>query len=122
MSMQSNPSVHTTAKPVVAGIIDLVAGSFGLMGAIIVAFGVLMFFPAGRGVFGGMPANAIVVWLLIAVPVVVSGVISILGGIYNLKREKWDWALAGSITAALLTIIGIASIVLTAISKDEFEQ
>ena len=122
MSAQVSPDIRITAKPVIAGIIDIVAGSLGLFGVLIACFGVLMFLPVGEGLFGGVPVNTMILGLLIAVPAVALGIVSIIGGIHNLKRENWSWALAGSITTAVMTLIGIASIILTAVSRDEFEK
>ncbi|MFC2004598.1 hypothetical protein ACFLUY_00050 [Chloroflexota bacterium] len=41
---------------------------------------------------------------------------------YALKRKKWGWALAGSIVAIIAILpFGIASTILVAIAKEEFE-
>jgi hypothetical protein len=50
------------------------------------------------------------------------GILAIVGGIYALQRKIWGLALAGSIAAFFPSwILGIAAIVLTALSKNEFE-
>jgi len=52
---------------------------------------------------------------------VMLGIISLLGGIYALKRNLWGLALAGSIFAFFyLPPLGMPAIVLTALSKKEF--
>lgn len=53
----------------------------------------------------------------------VLGVLAVVGGIHALQRKKWGWALTGSIAALLpiCVLVGIAAIILTAQSKNEFE-
>ena len=76
-----------------------------------------------------------VIWLLIAVTagpaaaVVIASVALILAllvmisGIYVLERRYWGLSLAGSIVAALTGgMLGIASLVLIALSRDEFDR
>jgi hypothetical protein len=122
MSTQINPTViNRTAKPVVAGIFNIVIGSFSILGALMIGIGALLFLPAGGNMFGGLPFNSEIIALLVPVPLIALGVLSIFGGICELQRRMWGWALAGSIAAACVsTAFGIASIVLTSISKREF--
>ena len=74
-------------------------------------------------------------------PLVVPSIFAIVGGVYAWERRKWPIALAGSISALFtllfmnsimrdyrsewfwaLTLIGIAAVVLTVLSKKEFKQ
>lgn len=120
MSEQFSLPNRNTAKPVVAGIINIIIGSLCVLFALIIGFGTLMYMPAGRSMFG-MPTNLGIMEFLIVLPLALLGILSIMGGIYNLRRRLWGWALAGSIAAAIIsTIFGVASIILTAISRDEF--
>jgi len=121
------PSVDTlvpkTAKPIVAGVFNIVVGAFCILGALSMGIGALFFIPVSGDMFGRIPFGAGLIFLLAAIPLIVLGVISIIGGIYNLQRRMWGWALAGSITTAITSnVLGIVSIVLTAISKNEFTQ
>ena len=86
------------------------------------ALGILCYMPVHGSIFNSFPANSAIIAFLVVVPVVSLGILAIFGGIRNLKREKWGWALLGSIAAAIFTIIGVASIVLTALSKEEFTR
>jgi hypothetical protein len=110
----------------VAGIFNIVIGSFCVLSALIIGFGLLLFLPVGRNVMGNVqvPAGLSVFTIIfITIPFIILGALSIVGGVYNLQRRMWGWALAGSITTAIIsTMFGVASIVLTAISKDEFAR
>ncbi len=123
MSAQFNQITHHTAKPVVAGIFNLIIGSGCVICALAIGLGALIFIPASGDLFGHIPLAAGFIVVIIAIPFLALGVLSIVGGIYSLQRRMWGWALAGSIAAAFLsTVFGIASIILTAVSRDEFAQ
>lgn len=108
MSTENNPQVRKTAMPVVAGIFNIVIGSFCILGVLILTIVAII----------ALPFIA-----LIAIPALAIGIISLLGGIYGVQRRFWGWALAGSITTTLVSnVFGIAAIVLTAVSKNEFVQ
>ena len=50
-------------------------------------------------------------------------VLSLIGGIFCLRRRKWGLALAGSISAILVLFpLGIPAVVLTALSKKQFQR
>jgi len=52
---------------------------------------------------------------------IVVGVLALAGGILAVRRKRWKWALAEAIAGALsLLPLGIAAIILVAISRDEF--
>ena len=58
----------------------------------------------------------------LAIPSLIIAILALVGGIFAVQRKQWGLALAGSIAAILsLFPLGIASTVLTAISKEEFE-
>jgi len=135
--------MEKTWKPKVAGILDIIAGSQCLIaGSGIFLFGVACSCGDGYGA-----SQVLVFCSAIALPLFIVGTLAIRGGLYALKRKRWRLALAGSIAAFLplcilwLAIIvvftahwdslnafflfgslfGIASIVFTVQSKDEFE-
>ena len=104
--------------PVVAGSLALASAGFkllvvlGLMIASIVAI-----IPAS--IVGVSP---LVILLIIIIPLAILPVLALVGGIYAIQRKKWGLALAGSIAAFLpFSLLGIASVVLIALSKNEFE-
>jgi hypothetical protein len=112
-----------TWMPTTAGILDIIAGSFGLIGGVIL----LIFGAVGSSIMPYLvpqvpPAIAVAIFTSIAVPLIVIGILAIVGGIYALRRKVWGLALAGSIAAFFPSwILGLTAIVLTALSKNEFE-
>ncbi|HSW58568.1 MAG TPA: hypothetical protein VLH15_09210 [Dehalococcoidales bacterium] len=119
MSTQIAPEIGRTAKPVVAGILSIIVGAGCILGSLGISAaaavlgtlsGFICFFP-------GM------LWPFLALPFLAAGVLAVIGGVFNLQRRHWGWALAGSITALLVSnILGLIAVVLTALSKDEFKD
>lgn len=106
-----------TWMPMTAGILDIISGSCGLIGALVFIFlgGVMRFVP-------DVPPFLWPIFTALAVPFAIVGILAIVGGIYALQRKIWGLALAGSIAAFFPSwILGIAAIVFTALSKNEFE-
>lgn len=61
-------------------------------------------------------------YLLIAIILGLLGILAIVAGVYALKRKIWGLALAGSIAAIFGSFpLGIAGLVLTVLSRNEFE-
>ncbi|MFC2069080.1 hypothetical protein ACFLTP_08780 [Chloroflexota bacterium] len=122
-----------TGKPIVAGILNIIAGALSLLGAIGVIIGIIFFVsfstqPILTDMWRnlgdlGIGSNLIIILLLIgAIFSAILGILPLLGGIYALQRKKWGLALAGSIVAILSsTILGIITTILVAVAKDEFE-
>ncbi len=112
-------AVQAGSKPklsAAAGILDMVCGVF----AILFALGLLIFLIL-------VPFEADIPYGLIVLPGLIimagGGVLAIVGGIHALKRRSWAMALAGAAAAALgMGILGVAALVLTALSRDEFER
>ena len=108
--------------PIVAGILDIVCAVFHLLAVIgltiaIIATGGAVFCP---GVW--VPGNVTIILLSIAIPFAIATILALLGGISALQRKNWGLALAGSIAAFFpVGLLGIAAIILTALSKNEFE-
>lgn len=58
---------------------------------------------------------------VLATALIILGAMSILGGIYSIKRSVWGLALAGSISTLIsLAPLGVPAVVFTALSKKEF--
>ena len=105
--------MEKTWKPTVAGVLAIIAG------ALQVIFG--MVFAIGVGVGAGMIGMG---WLsAIFIPLIIFGIIAIVGGIYALKRNIWGLALAGSICALIgpWFILGLLAIIFVALGKGEFK-
>jgi len=63
-------------------------------------------------------------WLgFVGIGVIVLGIISMVGGVFAMKRRRWGLALAGSICALVAVNIGLAipAILLLSLAKDVFE-
>ena len=99
-----------TWRPTTAGILNIVAGAIGLISGIVVvvvgeALGPLIGF--GLGAIGA--------------PLIVFGIIAIVGGVVALRRRLWGLALAGSILALFCVfILGIPAIIFVAQARREF--
>jgi hypothetical protein len=105
--------MEKTWKPTVAGILAIIAG------ALQVIFGAV--FATGVGFWGGIVGMG---WLsAIFAPLIVLGIVAIIGGIYALLRKIWGLALAGSICAVIgpWFILGILAIIFVALGKGEFK-
>jgi len=120
--------------PTVAGILDFISGGFQLLAAIFVLFAVVF------GKHAGIAWGFAQLFLKFTIPLALPALLAIVGGFYNVQRNKWRLAMAGSIAAffplvlwlwfvalwfgpmwALIALAGIAAIVLTVLSKKEFE-
>jgi len=112
--------MEKTWKPMVAGILDIVSGALSFFALVLFILGVLVFMAVGGTDLPIQLGPALV--LTIAIPILIADALAIVGGIYALKRKRWGWALAGCIAAVFLSWpLAIAAIVLTVMSKDEFE-
>jgi hypothetical protein len=115
-----------TWKPIMAGILDIVAGAIGMVGS--VYFVVLSsLFRTIHETMGLDPAVILqteqLIAKLFAVPFVLMfiGIISIIGGVYALQRRIWGLALAGAICSCIVfPFFGLPSIIITALARDEF--
>ena len=120
--------MQKTWKPMVAGILIIIAGAFNLLGFLGVIIAIIAV-GSGPFIWGFFPELGPLtvgfvqtILAIVAVFLVVTGILPLLGGIYALQRKKWGLALAGSIVAIPgSTLFGIASTVLIALSRDEFE-
>jgi hypothetical protein len=115
--------MERTSKPTTAGILNIITGALGILGAFfyMLGFGVfssMMGSPELAGVPGFVPG----IILAMGIPILLISVLALVGGIFGVQRKHWGWALAGSIAAIIAFLpLGIASTVFTAQSKGEFE-
>jgi hypothetical protein len=111
-------------KPTVAGILDIIAGVTGLIGA-----GVL-FALAGAFRWGGfMPPHGPNLpsfltgglFMVLGASHLIFGVLAVVGGLFALQRRRWGWALAGGIGAVFASfVLGVPAIIITALSEGDF--
>jgi hypothetical protein len=114
--------MEKTWKPNTAGILAIVAGAQGLIGSITLFFGFGVVSGALGIPTGYIPPFVPGLILGMAIPSVILNILAIVGGVYALKRQRWGFALAGSILAITASLIlGILATVFIAQSKNEFE-
>ncbi|MFC1910064.1 hypothetical protein ACFLXC_02075 [Chloroflexota bacterium] len=121
--------MNKTWRPATAGILDIIGGALNLLGFIAILV-VMFFVPVATSTMEIDPMIRsfipygmlqIILWT-VAIATLIFAIVPIIGGIYAIKRTKWGMALAGSIVLFFgSTLLGIASIVLTALSHEEFE-
>jgi hypothetical protein len=108
-----------TALPVVAGILSLVSGGLRLLGVLGILIASLFIVYSPR-----FPTRVHPVLILVGVGIflIITGVLAVVGGIYTLHRRNFGLSLAGAIASLLpFNLLGVASVVLLALSKKEFE-
>jgi len=114
--------MQTTWKPTVAGILDIVGGfstAVWLLGVYVL---LAVFSSLGDRPFNPSsalgPLGLAVVCVLVALPV-----LAVAGGISAIQRKRWSLALTGSIVSCFspLWFLGIAAIIFTVLSAEEFE-
>ena len=105
--------MEKTGKPTVAGILNIIAGVLGILWMTI----------AGLDITSILFLGILAVFLLIVfIFTFLVSVLALVGGIFGVQRRRWGWALVGSIAAVVTFLpLGVASTILTARSKDEFE-
>ena len=108
--------MEKTWKPTTAGIVIIISGAIQAIGGILV--GVAGGTAAGLAAIPGLGG----ILAAIAIPLIIIGIVAIVGGIYALKRRIWGLALAGSICALIGPwLLGIPAIIFVIIGKKEFE-
>ena len=107
-----------TPMPLIAGILIIIAGGL----KIFLVLGLIAF-----GFYGIAPLTItqigpLTLFLTVVIPLVVLVTLAITGGIFAIQRKRFGLALTGAIAALLpFSLLGLASIILLAISKEEFE-
>jgi hypothetical protein len=104
-----------TWMPIAAGVLCIIAGATELFGGLI-----LSALASLITAFFWMPELG----ALFGVPLIIVGIVAIIGGICSLTRRAWGMALAGAICSLFLPhviILGILAIIFVAISKQEFK-
>jgi len=114
--------MERTAKPTVAGIFMIVSGALSIIGAIIFVVGIgfaTTFLEATPGYDAALMSGLMVFWAIIGIIV---SLVTLVGGIFCLRRRLWGLALAGSILSVMqIFFLGIPALILVAMSKQEFE-
>ena len=109
--------MEKTWKPTTAGILSIIAGVIGAIGGIMLAV-------IGRSIplIPTTPEIGAGILAAIGIPLIILGIVAIVGGIYALRRRLWGLALAGSICSLICVwFLGIPAIIFAALGKGEFE-
>jgi hypothetical protein len=97
-----------SGKLTAGGVLSIIAGAVSVILGIVVAVG---------GTMEGVP----LITGAVVAPLIILGVIAIVGGVYALKVKSWGLALAGAICAFFCVWwLGIPAIILTALSRRDF--
>ncbi len=112
-------------KSQLGGIFSIVSGALGALSGFLVIvymiFMAVMFSTISVEELGGVFTAVFVIYSIVALGCIALGVLAIVGGVFSLKKIRWGWALAGAISASMSFFpLGIAAIVLVAMSQAEF--
>lgn len=116
--------MEKTPMPIIAGAFDIFSGVLNMIVFIGLLIGCIAIGWAAVDISGWVPGVGIALGVLIILTIfsLVVGILALVGGVYAIQRKKWSLALTGSICALVPSFfLGVAAIILTAISKDEFE-
>jgi hypothetical protein len=117
--------MENTWMPKVAGILDIVAGSLGILISLLLVLWFAFFsfmMSSGPGGSHDFPAGIMIaVFAVWGIIIFAAGILAIIGGISALRKQNWGLALAGSIAAFFgSSPLGVAAIIFTALSRKEF--
>jgi len=115
--------MQSTWQSTTAGILDIIAGVWALCVVVV------LFIMGGiSGYIPNIPAWVATVLFSISIPIIILAVLAVAGGISNILKKSWGFALAGSIAAFFCSftfffwgfVLGVAAIVLTTMGRSEF--
>lgn len=115
-------AAERTWKPPTAGILEILAGAANFLAGL----GTLIGGTFIDDLFSGTASYfASVTGQILGSVLMVLGIISIIGGIMCLRRQRWGMGIAGAITAlfpAPAFLLGILALIFVTISRDEFHN
>ena len=116
--------MQSTWRSTTAGILDIIAGVWALCVVVIffIAGGVLKIIP-------NIPDWISAIFFGLSIPLCIMAILAVAGGISNIARKAWGFALAGSIAAFFCSftflfwgfVLGLVAIILTVIGRSEFK-
>ncbi|MFU8796122.1 MAG: hypothetical protein ACNA7X_02345 [Dehalococcoidia bacterium] len=115
--------MERTWKPTTGGILCIIAGVIIVLGGLVAIVGIAAIGLLGLEMELPLPL-AEMPWLsVLGVPIVILGIISIIGGVYALKRRLWGLAMAGAILVTITgnLLYGTLAIIFISLGKGEFE-
>jgi hypothetical protein len=117
--------MEKTWKSMTGGILAIIGGVITLFVSLGLFIASAAINYAGRWVndygFNGLPLDIAPIFVAFAIPLLLLGILAIIGGVCALQRKYSGLAIAGSIAALFPAgMLGLGAIVFTAISRDEF--
>jgi hypothetical protein len=115
--------MSTSLKPTIAGVINIMSGVLTLIGFFLFFFISIAVIVSVVDFNGADVTPELASGLIFGLSGIflITGILSIYGGMCALHQDKWGWALAGSIGSFLIELpLGIVSIVLLVLSRDDF--
>jgi hypothetical protein len=126
--MESSGS-HRRGLLTAGGILSIIGGAFEtIFGAVVTALTMSGIIPGVFRPFPPMPwsgerfeIHIMPSFTYLGVPLLVLGIIAVVGGISAIRRKSFGLSLAGAICALPAHILGILAIIFVSVSKREFE-
>ncbi len=81
-----------TPMPLIAGIMAIISGAFKLFSLLAVA-GVFFFIPVSSVHADVGRMEIITIMMIVIIPLIALGVLSIIGGIHAIRRQRYVWRL-----------------------------
>jgi hypothetical protein len=109
------------------GILSIIGGALEMIfGAVVTALTMRGVIPGVFHLPWWMPGNRFEIHIMpsftyLGVPLLVLGIIAIVGGVWALRRKSFGMSLAGAICALPSQILGILAVIFVSLSKKEFE-
>jgi hypothetical protein len=115
--------------PTVSGVLNIISGVLGIIVCLYI-FIVAIFLKNADIDTTVASVDFIELWrtmgdifLVTGIILVIPCIISIIGGVFAIKHNRWGWALAGSICSAIVSnILGIIALIFIVMSKKEFKR
>ena len=112
--LTQEPPAKKTWLSTTAGVLDIIDGCISLL----VVLGLIVAI-----VFVSDEPDTLAILVPIAIFFAVKAMLTIGGGICAMQRKSWAMAIIGAIAACVpLSLLGIAALILTALSRDQFRQ
>lgn len=116
-------------KAQVGGILNIVAGAFGFLGALYLVAMIFLFqYLLGLDASADTSSDQVflimgIIYGVMGAGMAAIGIVAIVGGVFSLKKRNWPMALAGSIAGSVTFFpCGIAAIILVAMGQPEFHK
>ncbi len=108
------------AKPKEDSILPVVGGALIIVGALVYFYWAYGLAVAGNAL-GFMPFNIDDILTVCGVIFAILGVISVLGGVFALMKQRYGLAVLGGVFA-IVSLIGLVGLILVIVGKDSFKK